>query len=218
MGPAASPAGLPRVLTVPLPCACSPLAASAAAGLLRLVSRETAADNACFTRAGGSSRCTAPESRPRPHTSSGTRPCCTTPVAPGNTPGAAPAPVSCAPVVSPSGPATAPRAGADHHLARPCCCGQPRPFAASRDSSQADARGNPVGSSGHPTPSREAIAALLFVKPGRPRRLIDPPSAGPLLQPDRPYRSRRGEPPRVAHPAGPVRHARPVPPRQPSPP
>src|SRR5579871_2946233 len=63
----APPAGLPRVLTVPLPCASSRALAFRAS-----VSRETAADSACFTRAGDPSD--APSLK--------TRPCLSSPVLP----------------------------------------------------------------------------------------------------------------------------------------
>jgi hypothetical protein len=164
---------------VPLLCASSPAAACVAAGPLRLVSRETAADNACFTRAGGFSRSPGAKSQPCSRALPGTRSCCITPAAPGTTLGAVPAPVPCGAAASRSRAAGTPRGTAVCHPARPGRCGQPRPSATSRDSSRADVRENPVDSSGHPTPSWEAITALLFVPPGRP-----PPPSWTGGQPD----------------------------------
>src|SRR6516165_1116502 len=53
VGPAVLPAGLPRVLTLLLPCASAVVTAALAPAPAGLVSRETAADSACFTRTGG---------------------------------------------------------------------------------------------------------------------------------------------------------------------
>src|SRR5215469_12000440 len=202
-GPVAPPTGLPRVLTVPLPCESRAAIASPPAWPARLVSRETAADKACFTRAGASSRCPTLESRPCPCTSS----CSITPAPSETTWGtASAAPLAARFFVFPAAVLLPPVAAR---------YGQPSPSATRRDSSRADARESPVNSSGHPTPSWEAITALLFVPPGRPAAVIDPQSAGPLLQPDRPYRSRRGEPPLAAPPAGLGHHVRPPPPVRP---
>jgi hypothetical protein len=152
------PAGLPRVLTVPLPCDSPAATASPPAGPPRLVSRETAADNACFTRASGLSGLPTLESCPCPRTCL----CSTTPAAPVATWETAPAtPLAVRFFVLAAAVLVSLLAGR---------CGQPSPSATSRDSSRADARENPVDSSGHPTPSGEAITALLFVPPGRPRR------------------------------------------------
>ena len=215
----APPTGFPRVLTVPLPCA-----SSRALALRASVSRETAADSACFTRAGG------PSGSPWK-----TCPCPSSPAL--LEPGAGPA-VRCP---DPATTALAPGTGRPVPDLRR---GQPSPAGTSLDSSQVAPKERPRGSSGHPTPSGEAISALLpgavlrrslrlvpqrgpvpgpaQASPGpvarpapgpahpgqlrvwspRSATVIGAQSAGPLLQPDRPYRSRQREPPRPADPAG----------------
>jgi hypothetical protein len=131
------PAGFPRVLTVPLPCASSRALASRAS-----VSRETAADSACFTRAGG------PSGTPFRKTC----PCPSSPALPTSRAGLAascPAPLTTDPV---------PGTGRSVPGARD---GQPSPTDVSLDSSRTAPSETLAGSSGHPKPSGEATGALL---------------------------------------------------------
>jgi hypothetical protein len=133
----APPADFPRVLTAPLPCASSRVLTFRAS-----VSRETAADSACFTRAGG----------PTGSPSRKTCPWLSSPALPTFRAGLAascPAPAATGLALGTGRPVTG------------LCDGQPSPTVVSLDSSRAAPSEKPAGSSGHPRPSGEAISALL---------------------------------------------------------
>ena len=238
------PAGFPRVLTVPLPCA-----SSRALTFREAVSRETAADSARLTRAGGPSG-----SRSRK-----TRPCPSSPALP--TFRATPA-VSCPDPATtglvpgtgrPIGEGRYTRAarfltyGAANPAQSPPFSTRPwrrrangwqAPPAIPRRLAKPSARSSQGSSApfssryrcAGPLPCREQARCWSWrrarsgprasrpvpVWPPNPATVIGARSAGPLLQPDRPYRSPRREPPRPAYPIGRAPLSRRGPPPRPS--
>src|SRR5262252_9492870 len=182
------PAGFPRVLTVPLPCA-----SSGARTFRASVSRETAADSACLTRTGG----------PTGSPSRKTRPCPSSPALPTFRAG---------PAASCPGPAAAGPAPATDHAVLGRRDGQPSPTVISLDSSRAAPSEKLAGPSGHPTPSGEAISALL---PGQSCAVPNPmplrsPAPGPAEGQPGPGPP-AGPAPRPTH-QGQFRSGRPIPP------
>src|SRR5690242_15866209 len=133
----APPAGFPRVLTVPLPCA-----SSRALTFRASVSRETAADSARFTRTGGPTGSRSRETGPRP----------SSPAVPTFRAG---------PAASCPDPATTDPAPGTGRPVPGLRDGQPNPTVVNLASSRAAPSEKLAGSSGHPTPSGEAISALL---------------------------------------------------------
>src|SRR5262245_55662473 len=191
----ATAAGLPRVLTVPLPCASSRALTSRA-----FVSRETA-DSACFIRAGASSRSPARDACPRtcscPALLALPSPWPPSPWPPSPWP-PSPCPPSPWPPTAAPRPLLAPSRLAAAGRPGPCAArGQPSPTAASRDSSLAARSENPAALTGHPRASGEAISARssqarpaaarpIPVFPGQPRQPAGPvrPTSPTGRQPD----------------------------------
>jgi len=139
------PAGFPRVLTVPLPCASSRVLTFRAS-----VSRETAADSACLTRAGGSPGPPSRKTLPLPTLARPTD----TPRRPRR--------------VLPGPRDNCPAAGAGCLVPGPRR-GQPSPAVMNFDSSLAARRENPAGSSGHPR-----------ARPAKPSARSSPGSPAPF--------------------------------------